>query len=126
MMTGSRSPIHYVPYDDVFGRNFEDMSRSVPDIGKIRQLVGFRPRSARRDARTNHRALERRSFRPSPKGSWLTEAQPPRRSSFLTDLFEPAYNLSRTGVLTSALLISSNNSGRRCTPEGGCFGEVFG
>ena len=43
-MTGSASAIRYVPYDKVFGPNFEDMSRRVPDISKIRQLVGYTPK----------------------------------------------------------------------------------
>jgi UDP-glucose 4-epimerase len=42
-MTGSDSPIHFVPHHEVFGHNFEDMSRRVPDISKIRQLVGYTP-----------------------------------------------------------------------------------
>jgi UDP-glucose 4-epimerase len=42
-MTGSDSEIQCVPYEDVFGSNFEDMSRRVPDLRKIRQVVGFRP-----------------------------------------------------------------------------------
>ncbi len=43
-MTGSDSPIQFVPYHDVFGHNFEDMSRRVPDISKIQSLVGYRPK----------------------------------------------------------------------------------
>ena len=43
-MTGSVSDIRFLPYHEVFGHNFEDMSRRVPDISKIRQLVGFEPR----------------------------------------------------------------------------------
>lgn len=42
-MTGSRSPVEFVSYREVFGDSFEDMSRRVPDIGKIRQLVGYQP-----------------------------------------------------------------------------------
>ena len=42
--TGSTSPIRLVPHHDVFGPNFEDMSRRVPDIGKLQQLTGYRPR----------------------------------------------------------------------------------
>jgi UDP-glucose 4-epimerase len=42
-MTGSRSDIRFVPYLEVFGHNFEDMSRRVPDISKIRQHIGFEP-----------------------------------------------------------------------------------
>jgi UDP-glucose 4-epimerase len=43
-MTGSPSEIRFVPHHEVFGHTFEDMSRSVPDISKIRQLIGFEPR----------------------------------------------------------------------------------
>jgi len=43
-MTGSSSPIHFVPYHEVFGHSFEDMSRRVPDISKLQRLVGYRPK----------------------------------------------------------------------------------
>jgi len=43
-MTDSDSPIRFVPYHEVFGHNFEDMSRRVPDISKIQQLVGYQPK----------------------------------------------------------------------------------
>jgi nucleoside-diphosphate-sugar epimerase len=42
-LTNSDSPIHFVPYHEVFGHNFEDMSRRVPDISKIQRLIGYRP-----------------------------------------------------------------------------------
>ncbi len=42
-MTGSDSPIQFKPYQEVFGHSFEDMSRRVPDISKIQQLIGYRP-----------------------------------------------------------------------------------
>ena len=42
-MTGSDSQIRFVPHHEVFGHSFEDMSRRVPDITKIRQLVGYQP-----------------------------------------------------------------------------------
>jgi nucleoside-diphosphate-sugar epimerase len=42
-MTDSDSPIHFVPHHEIFGHNFEDMSRRVPDITKIQRLVGYRP-----------------------------------------------------------------------------------
>jgi UDP-glucose 4-epimerase len=41
--TGSASPIRFVPHHEVFGHNFEDMSRRVPDIGKLQQLTGYEP-----------------------------------------------------------------------------------
>jgi UDP-glucose 4-epimerase len=43
---GSRSEIVLVPYEEAYGRGFEDMSRRVPDISKIRNLIGFEPRTA--------------------------------------------------------------------------------
>ena len=42
-MTGSRSPLRFVPYEQAFDRTFEDMPRRVPDISKIRRLVGYEP-----------------------------------------------------------------------------------
>jgi len=41
---GSRSEIRYVPYEQAFDRSFEDMPRRVPDISKLRRLVGYEPR----------------------------------------------------------------------------------
>jgi len=42
-MTGSASPIVQIPYDQAYEAGFEDMPRRVPDISKIRALVGYRP-----------------------------------------------------------------------------------
>jgi UDP-glucose 4-epimerase len=43
-MTRSSSPISFVPYHEVFDGSFEDMPRRVPDISKIRRLIGFEPK----------------------------------------------------------------------------------
>jgi UDP-glucose 4-epimerase len=43
-MTGSGSPIHYIPYDEAYEAGFEDMPRRVPDITKIRNFVGYEPK----------------------------------------------------------------------------------
>jgi UDP-glucose 4-epimerase len=43
LMTGSDSPIEFVPYNQVFDDSFEDMPRRVPDIGKIGRYIGYRP-----------------------------------------------------------------------------------
>jgi UDP-glucose 4-epimerase len=43
-VTGSRSAIRFVPYDEAYEAGFEDMPRRVPDIGKVRDLIGFEPR----------------------------------------------------------------------------------
>jgi UDP-glucose 4-epimerase len=42
-MTGSGSPIRYVPYDEAYEEGFEDMPRRVPDISKVRALIGYEP-----------------------------------------------------------------------------------
>lgn len=42
-MTGSSSEICYIPYDEAYEEGFEDMPRRVPDISKIRALVGYEP-----------------------------------------------------------------------------------
>jgi UDP-glucose 4-epimerase len=43
-LTGSRSQIRLVPYDEAYEAGFEDMPRRVPDISKVRDLIGFEPR----------------------------------------------------------------------------------
>ena len=43
-MTASRSDLRFVPYEEAFDRSFEDMPRRVPDIAKLRRLLGYEPR----------------------------------------------------------------------------------
>lgn len=40
--TGSDSEIVLVPYGEAYGDGFEDMSRRVPDLGKVQRLLGWR------------------------------------------------------------------------------------
>lgn len=42
-MTGSTSEIVFIPYDQAYEAGFEDMPRRVPDITRIRALVGYEP-----------------------------------------------------------------------------------
>jgi UDP-glucose 4-epimerase len=42
-LTGSRSDVVHVPYDDAYEYGFEDMQRRFPDIAKIRALTGWEP-----------------------------------------------------------------------------------
>jgi UDP-glucose 4-epimerase len=42
-LTGSRSDIVRIPYDEAYEAGFEDMPRRVPDISKVRSLVGYAP-----------------------------------------------------------------------------------
>ena len=43
-LTASPSEIVTVPYDQAYEAGFEDMPRRVPDIGKIRQMIGYDPK----------------------------------------------------------------------------------
>jgi UDP-glucose 4-epimerase len=43
-VTGSQSRIDVIPYDQAYEAGFEDMPRRVPDLTKIRRLIGYQPR----------------------------------------------------------------------------------
>ena len=42
-LANSKSEINFVNYVDVFGDNFEDMRRRVPDLSKIKRFTGYKP-----------------------------------------------------------------------------------
>jgi UDP-glucose 4-epimerase len=42
-MTGSRSPLVHVPFDEVYGTGIEDMLHRVPCIDKVRDTIGWQP-----------------------------------------------------------------------------------
>ena len=42
-MTGSHSPIVFIPYNTAYEAGFEDMVRRVPDITKVNKLIGYEP-----------------------------------------------------------------------------------
>lgn len=44
-ITGSRSRIRLVPYEEAYGDGFEDMRRRVPDNSLAHELIGFVPRT---------------------------------------------------------------------------------
>lgn len=43
--TGSKSAIELIPYEKAFEKDFEDMQRRVPSIEKIKNLIGFVPKT---------------------------------------------------------------------------------
>jgi UDP-glucose 4-epimerase len=43
---GSHSQILYTPYDQAYGRGYEDMQRRVPSVEKLHRRTGFRPQIA--------------------------------------------------------------------------------
>jgi nucleoside-diphosphate-sugar epimerase len=40
----STSEIQFVPYKQAYDGDFEDMARRIPDIAKLRNVIGYRPR----------------------------------------------------------------------------------
>ena len=42
-MTGSRSEIQFIPYEQAYEAGFEDMQRRLPDISKIENIIGYQP-----------------------------------------------------------------------------------
>ncbi len=43
-LAGSSSTIQKIPYSEAYGAGFEDMRRRVPDLSRIREAIGYRPR----------------------------------------------------------------------------------
>ena len=41
--SGSRSKVKLIPYEQAYQPGFEDMRRRVPDIGKIKSMIGWQP-----------------------------------------------------------------------------------
>lgn len=42
-LVSSKSKIKFIPYDEVYTKDFEDMQRRVPSIEKIKHLTGWQP-----------------------------------------------------------------------------------
>ena len=43
-LTGSRSEIRFLSYDEAYEQGFEDMRRRCPDTAKLNALTGWTPR----------------------------------------------------------------------------------
>jgi UDP-glucose 4-epimerase len=43
-LSGSKSPIKLVPYDEAYESGFEDMPRRVPDLSKVEAMIGYKTR----------------------------------------------------------------------------------
>ncbi len=43
-LTGSKSEIVKIPYEQAYEQGFEDMARRVPDLTKIKKLIGYTPK----------------------------------------------------------------------------------
>lgn len=42
-IVGSSSPVQLIDYEAAYGKGFEDMLRRVPDVSRLRSLIGFVP-----------------------------------------------------------------------------------
>jgi nucleoside-diphosphate-sugar epimerase len=43
-LAGSSSPVKLIPYDQAYESGFEDMPRRVPDLTKIKAMIGYEPK----------------------------------------------------------------------------------
>lgn len=61
-LTKSNSSIAFVPYNEAYGEDFEDMPRRVPSLDKIRKAIGYEPRVSLDDTLQSvidyHRAIK--------------------------------------------------------------------
>lgn len=48
-VTGSHSPVVHLSYKEVYGEQFEDMARRVPDLSRIRETIGYEPTKTLRE-----------------------------------------------------------------------------
>jgi UDP-glucose 4-epimerase len=58
-LAGSSSPIRSISYDEAYEQGFEDMLRRVPDVSKVRNLVGWRATHSLEDVLRDVIAYER-------------------------------------------------------------------
>jgi UDP-glucose 4-epimerase len=53
----SDSPVQHISYEQAYGKDFEDMRRRVPDLSRVRSLIGYAPSKSLRqivEAVTEH------------------------------------------------------------------------
>ena len=67
MLSGSDSQISIVPYDQAYEEGFEDMQRRVPDLTKLKSLIGYRNTLGLEDILL--RVIEHERTRPS-RSAW--------------------------------------------------------
>jgi len=51
-LSGSKSPIKFIPYDQAYESGFEDMPRRVPDLSRVKSLIGYEPEHTLEDILT--------------------------------------------------------------------------
>jgi len=43
-LAGSSSTVQHIPYDQAYGKSFDDLPRRVPNLQRIRSAIGFSPK----------------------------------------------------------------------------------
>jgi UDP-glucose 4-epimerase len=61
-LTGSRSEVRHVPYEEVYGQGIEDMLHRIPSIEKIGNAVGWTPERSLDDSLEDVVAPEREAL----------------------------------------------------------------
>jgi UDP-glucose 4-epimerase len=67
-MAHSRSEIAFVPFEEAYHAEFEDMADRRPDLSRARALIGYAPRRTLRDILASVIAYARDRERPAPVG----------------------------------------------------------
>jgi UDP-glucose 4-epimerase len=65
-LTGSNSPVVYLPYEQAYEAGFEDMRRRIPSIDKLTQLTGYQPQVRLNEILRAVIDYERNSLQPIP------------------------------------------------------------
>jgi len=73
-VAGSHSPIVRIPYNEAYEPGFEDMCRRVPDLRRVRQLIGYKPTKSLNEMLEAIVASMRPLLQPSLRLSVLTAA----------------------------------------------------
>jgi UDP-glucose 4-epimerase len=79
-LTGSASRIERIPYEEAYEEGYEDMPRRVPDISKVRALIGFRPTMTLDEIIRSVVESFRHETRRAPRPSRSSPPRRPRRS----------------------------------------------
>jgi UDP-glucose 4-epimerase len=48
-MTGSKSKLKYISYEQAYGKPFDDMMRRIPCLDRIKQTIGYEPKTSLED-----------------------------------------------------------------------------
>ncbi|MGL4648753.1 MAG: NAD-dependent epimerase/dehydratase family protein, partial [Caldilineaceae bacterium] len=64
--TGSQAGMEHIPYSQAYAPGFEDMTRRVPNIGKIQSAIGWQPERTLANILDDVIAWERRSLAETP------------------------------------------------------------